>query len=335
MIIILHGYIWLNILYLPITDNMCNKYENADRYGNENILGKVFDIKKETLRFSVDAIVSWALLAKPFTSWLYTSRKDRIELQNKITDYIVWWNLNSKRDPKLEEEIRKLSKYDQKLKYLVDNSDKPLNVNLRVISCKEREKSKQTNQPKNEDSESLLGKWWDWLKDKVKWLISHLVNLTDVPEKIWWVIWDVLTRAEKLIWQTYVRGTMDCSMFLSKIFCAWQWIKEQRLGTTQYFSKYPKVASKDIRCWDVIYQASPAHVELIVSKPYVENGATYVTTIWSSTDKYNVDPMFDADWNPIKEKTWVWYRKRKIAPNPRHPYTYHRPPYEEWEKKRA
>jgi hypothetical protein len=44
----------------------------------------------------------------------------------------------------------------------------------------------------------------------------------------------------------------------------------------------------------VIYQAKPAHVELIVSKPYVENGITYVMTVGSSTDDYSIDPMFDA-----------------------------------------
>ena len=171
--------------------------------------------------------------------------------------------------------------------------------------------------------------------DKVDWIWSSIVSLIDVPEKIGWVIWDVLARAEEYIWKVYVHGSMDCSMFLSKIFCAWQWVKEHRLWTSWDFAKYEKVSRDKIRCWDVIYQAKPAHVELIVSKPYVEGGVTYVNTIWSSTDKNNVDPMFDADGNPIKNRTWVWYRKRQIAPNPRHHYTYHRPPYEEWANKRA
>lgn len=272
-------------------------------------------------------------------------------MQKKMVDYIVWRNLNSKKDPPLEERIVKISKYSRKLKYLLDNSNVDLEKNLNnIIQIEEENKKKsaqQANHSKNEDSESLLEKWWDWLKDKVKWLISHLVNLTDVPEKIWWVIWDMLTRAEKLIWQTYATGTMDCSMFLSKIFCAWQWIREKRLWTSRDFAKYEKVSNDRIRCWDVMYQAptsaiknwkkilKPGHVELIVSKPYVENGITYVNTIWSSTDTSRVDPMFDANGKAITNKTWVWYRKRKIAPNPRHPYTYHRPPYEEWEKKRA
>jgi hypothetical protein len=62
-----------------------------------------------------------------------------------------------------------------------------------------------------------------------------------------------------------------------------------------FAERYKKVNRSEVRCRDIIYQAKPAHVELIVSKPYVENGITYVMTIGSSTDKDNVDPMYDAN----------------------------------------
>ncbi len=44
--------------------------------------------------------------------------------------------------------------------------------------------------------------------------------------------------------------------------------------------------------------------------------------------------MFDASGKTIIGKNGVGYRKRQIAPNPRHPYTFHRPPYEQWAENR-
>ena len=228
-----------------------------------------------------------------------------------------------------------------------------LKINERENKFREENKKRLEELAKHADKHQesqekwVFEKWWDWLMDKVSWIRSSIVNLMDVPEKIGWVIWDVLARAEKYIWRAYVSGSMDCSMFLSKIFCAWQWVNEHRLWTSWDFAKYEKVGRDMIRCWDVIYQApsvvrknwrkisKPGHVELIVTKPYVENGITYVNTIWSSSDKNNVDPMFDAEGKPIIGKNWVWYRKRQIAPHPRHNYTYHRPPYEQWANMRA
>ncbi len=329
------------VIFILFIDNLqmtFDKYENESTIiETDNIPEKIFVLKKDILKFGVNSVVLDAIFKAPHWDWVSFLRKDRKEMQDKITDYIIWWNLGTQKNPIIENQILRFSKYSRKLKYLLDNSNVSLEENIKnIVQIDEKNKSlvKNANKLWSEGGGSLVKKWWEWLKGSVKWIISHFVNLTDVPKKLWVVFGDMLARAEELIWKSYVRGSMDCSMFLSKIFCAWQWIKEERLGRTSDFSKYPRIASNDIRCWDVMYQASPAHVELVVGKPYVENGVTYVTTIWSSTDTNKVDPMFDANWNPIKGKTWVWYRKRRISPNPRHTYTYHRPPYNQWAENR-
>ena len=310
--------------------------------------GDMAELRKQIIWPKIQKIVEEALFLNPTLDFWLTA-KYWVNKYDEIINYIIEWNLKSWKDVQLEKYIEGSSQHPMawKLKFLIDNAKNPLEVTIAEIEEKEKKNREKNNQMLKEleqksakyqasQEKSILAKWWEWLTDKVKWIGAHFVNLADVPEKIGWVIGDVLTKAEEYIWRPYRSWSLDCSWFLSKIFSTWQWKeKMDRWVAKNFADRYKKVDKNEIRCWDVIYQAKPAHVELIVSKPYVENGITYVMTVGSSTDDYSIDPMFDAKWNPIKGKTWVWYRKRQIAPNPRHPYTYHRPPYEEWAKKRT
>jgi len=318
------------------------------------------DLKKQVIWPKIMEIVEDAMFLNPLLNfWPTVNLSNK---QNQIVDYIIEWKLWSGKNPQLEKDINELSLHPMawKLKYLLDNSISPLEVSLSEIENKEkviREKNakrladlqKQSEQLNNNKEEpSLIAKWWEWLTGKIKWIWANFVNFADVPEKLWSFFWNMLSRAESYIWKPY--SWADCSMFVSKILCAWRGIWETRLWNSETFIDGYKSVSKDtIRCWDLIctppkYGKNKKgksvllkqwHVELIVSKPYMENWVTYVTTIWSSTDTYKEDPMFDANWKPIKGKGWVWYRKRQIYPNPRHSYKFRRPPYEEWSKNRA
>jgi len=307
----------------------------------------IVDLRKQIIWPKLNEIVSEAMSFTPLLNfWSLANLSNK---QKAIVDYIFDWKLKSGEDFQLEKHIEKLSNHPMawKLKFLCDNSKSPLEIVLSEIDDREKrirtenvkriEKlQKQSEQLNDAEEPSFIVKWWEWLTGKIKWIWSHFVNLADVPEKLWTVFGDMLAKAEEYIWRPYRSGSLDCSWFLSKIFSTWQWKqKMDRWVAKNFADRYKRINRDEIRCGDIIYQAKPAHVELIVSKPYVEKWITYVMTIGSSTDKDNVDPMYDANGKPIRGKTWVWYRRRQIYPHPRHPYQYHRPPYEEWSNNRA
>jgi len=330
---------------------MVEKRKPSERLGDEvdslRVRDDMTELKRQVLWPKVSKIVEDAIFLSG--SYTFYSNVDKLKRQSQIVEYIISWYLKSWRDPELEDEIEKMSHHPMvwKLKYLMDNSRFSLEAILIEIEQREarlraenarklEELHRQSEQLNNEEEPSLIAKWWEWLTGKIRWIWSHFVDLADVPEKLWTVFWDMLAKAEEYIWRPYRSGSLDCSWFLSKIFSTWQWKqKMDRWVAKNFADRYKRINRDEIRCGDIIYQAKPAHVELIVSKPYVEKWITYVMTIGSSTDKDNVDPMYDANGKAIRGKTWVWYRRRQIYPHPRHPYQYHRPPYEEWSNNRA
>lgn len=318
------------------------KFSNLNEDINQLNISKkeILELEKEVIEPKVRKIVKESMFMNPFPNfWQLPAKLDKNKAEDDIVNYIIEWNLNSWKDLELEEYIKNLS-YNplvRKLKKLVDNPN--LEAALKEIEEKDKEITDK-NKKNLEESYKLANKqenpttsFFDKFKEKVKWIWSHLVDLSKVPEKVWLLFCDILAKGEEYIWQKYVRGKMDCSMFLSILLCIWQWIEPKRLGTSRSFSQsYPEVQQEDIRCWDIMY--NEWHVEMVVWVPYEKNGRIYVSTFWSSTDKYENDPMFDKFWNPIKNKNWVWYRERKIYPEPRHSYTYFRPPYDQWIKKK-
>lgn len=344
-----NGYNYYVLIY--VYAKMVEKHRPTESFRETreslNSRSDIDDLKKQIVLPKIREIVEDAMFLNPLLS--FWSAVNLSNKQDQIVDYIIDWKLWSGKTPQLEKDIEELSHHPMawKLRYLLDNPWNPLEVTLSEIENKEKnirennaknltDLQKQSEQLNNKEEPSLIVKWWEWLTDKIKWIWANFVNFADVPEKLWSVFWDMLAKAEEYIWRPYKSGSLDCSWFLSKIFSIWQWKQNMdRWVAKDFADRYKKVNRSEVRCGDIIYQAKPAHVELIVSKPYVENGITYVMTIGSSTDKDNVDPMYDANWKPIRGKTWVWYRRRQIYPYPRHAYEFHRPPYEQWSKNRT
>jgi len=252
-------------------------------------------------------------------------------LEPKITDYILRWNIWSWKIPDIEKQINTLSMTSREIRVLLTNPQIWLEDNLKKID--EMKKSFEQYQEKGLNyslNTNQIKNNRIYFKDKVKWLVAWIVDFFWIKESLRPNMRKMISEGEKYIGKLYRSWTMDCSMMVSILLCAFQWIKPHRLWTSWDFKKYPTVKYNEIEPWDL--QCSPWHVEMVVSKPYTKNWITYVTTLWSSTDTNNVDPLHDENWNTIKWQNGVWYRTRRIKPNPRHPYTFHRPPYDKWAK---
>lgn len=214
----------------------------------------------------------------------------------------------------------------------MDNSKDSLEYNFNKIN--EAKKSFEKYQKKwieysktnNISNTSRIKRQWEFFKDKVKWFQAWLINFFGVPESQRTRMRDMMLIGEIYIGNQYKIWTMDCSMMISILLCAFQWKKAQRLWSSSDFAKFKNVWNyNNARFWDIMN--FPWHSEMVVWKAFTINGITYLPTFWSATDTNKVDPMFDKNWKPITWKNWVWYRYREVYPHPRHPYTYNRPPY--------
>ena len=253
----------------------------------------------------------------------------------KITNYILRWNIWSWKNPDIEKQISTLSMVSREIRVLSDNPQISLEDNFKKMNeMKKSFEQKNFKQYQEKGLNYSLNTYQ--IKNsrtyfnKVKWFVAWIVDFFGIKESLRPNMRKMISEGEKYIGLLYKSWTMDCSMMVSILLCAFQWIKSHRLWTSWDFKKYPQVEYNEIEPWDL--QCFPWHVEMVVSKPYTKNWITYVTTLWSSTDTNNVDPLLDKNWNTIKWQNGVWYRIRKIKPNPRHQYTYHRPPYNKWTK---
>lgn len=200
-----------------------------------------------------------------------------------------------------------------------------------------KEFSKYSENEVNQKFEKLYNeKWLKRWAQNLKWFQSKMVDFRDVSGSLWNRISNMLSIWEQYIWDWYRKwgwwGMRDCSHFVSKLLSTFS--GENMYLTSKWFYdayKWSAINRNDIRAGDIMYQKG--HVEMVVGKPFIENWHTYIMTIWSSTDKYNISPMFDANKNPIKNHDWVWYRKREIFPKNSNKYTFLRPPYESWDGK--
>lgn len=90
-------------------------------------------------------------------------------IKESIVNYIVDWKLNSNENGELEAQIKKLSEnlMNWKLKYLIDNSYKPL-INIIQDIKKEEERIRQNllnSMPT--DKKETIKKWWDKISENM------------------------------------------------------------------------------------------------------------------------------------------------------------------------
>ena len=144
----------------------------------------------------------------------------------------------------------------------------------------------------------------------------------------------VLASAQKEIGKPYVRGGaspggrgFDCSGLRNHAFWE-QGMKFSTRFTAQLFDKTDASLTQDqVRIWDFMYwEQQPGkkkhseiyHIEMVVGKPFLQNGKWMIKTIGSSTDR----GILDENGNKT-DKNGVGYRLREIN-NYRH---FGRPPF--------
>lgn len=133
----------------------------------------------------------------------------------------------------------------------------------------------------------------------------------------------VLASAQKAIGKPYVRGGarpggrgFDCSGLRNYAFWE-QGMKFSTRFTAQLFDKTDASLTQDqVRIWDFMYwEQQPGkkkhseiyHIEMVVGKPFLQNGKWMIKTIGSSTDR----GVLDENGNKT-DKNGVGYRLREI-----------------------
>lgn len=135
----------------------------------------------------------------------------------------------------------------------------------------------------------------------------------------WKFIKNVINRATTQIWKKYTRWWtspewwFDCSGLWNWAFKQ-EWIKfKSRLTAATFSDADTDVQKDDVKIWDFMFwdqkpgskkHSKIYHIEMVISKPYIKNGKTYVRTLWSSTDAK--DDLGNHVWN------WVRVREREM-----------------------
>lgn len=217
----------------------------------------------------------------------------------------------------------------QRLKAEITNRNESLNAN----NLSSSEQSTTEDAKENATSEN------DWIDS---WNVStsdgdvdhhsiQLASLENMEEQMPY-IQAVLDTAASQIGKPYVWGGatedgFDCSGLWNWTFQKQGLQFEQRFTASLFSQTDINIGKEDIRIWDFMYwdkklgskKHNPIyHIEMVVGKPFYENGKYYVKTLGSSTDT----GVLNAQWKKTSAKG-VGYRLREIT-DYRH---FGRPPY--------
>ena len=235
-------------------------------------------------------------------------------LQQQIRDYLTndWWISNIFKDIFREywlsilapEEIDNLKKIKETLYSM---KEIPTEESLSIL----KSEIMQTKNPKQSDE--IPEKKSDFSPDS-SW--NSAVEKIDENNPF---IKNVYETASSQIGKKYTRwwispeSWFDCSWLRNRAFKK-QWIQfSQRLTAEKFSDADVDIKKEQVQIWDFMFwdkkpwtkKHNPIyHIEMIISKPYIKNGKTYVKTLWSSSDKK--DDLWNYVWN------WVRIREREM-----------------------
>ena len=110
---------------------------------------------------------------------------------------------------------------------------------------------------------------------------------------------------------------IDCSGFVSLLLRAGGVFgPKEGYRSGALFKKFSnnRVERQNVRAGDLIFwgEWGGNHVEMVVWKPYQNNGRWCVKTLWSSSDTTGVSPMYNIDGSSSRKHNGVAYRERVI-----------------------
>ena len=160
------------------------------------------------------------------------------------------------------------------------------------------------------------------LSDFFRSISKKLVNTKDVPDAQIPILKSMIKKGHEVFdyiyGQRWLSKTIDCSGFVSLLLRAGGALAG-RLTSYELFNKFSnnRVERQNVRAGDLIFwgEWGGGHVEMVVWKPYQNNGRWCVKTLWSSSDTTRVSPMYNIDGSAYSKKDGkdgVAYRERVI-----------------------
>lgn len=218
--------IWkiLNVLN-NLTENRKTYKESAEKE-DISLKDDVTNIVKESI--SINSI-----------AWFSITENDR----NAIINYILEWNLCTKKDEHIEEQINSISKHplNRKLKYLMEHHWEPLKNNITNIKEQERKQRNIINQ-NNIDNRNLDKKnntqffYWvkldthkaysvEWVSSKPQWKTNSWAFKNCRLTKRLWRVWLDTTIIEHN-WVRINRSKYHEETYYSQKVLPWWWLEK-------------------------------------------------------------------------------------------------------------
>lgn len=157
-------------------------------------------------------------------------------------------------------------------------------------------------------------------KQSLKPFIQQPVNTKEVPDAQIPILKSMIKKGHEFF--NYLYGKewtwkIDCSGFVSLLLRAGGVFgPKEGYRSGALFKKFSnnRVERQNVRAGDLIFwgEWGGNHVEMVVWKPYQNNGRWCVKTLWSSSDTTGVSPMYNIDGSSSRKHNGVAYRERVI-----------------------
>ena len=169
--------------------------------------------------------------------------------------------------------------------------------------------------------------------------MAKLVDINGVPDAQIPILKSMIKKGHEVFnriyefWWKWSNNAIDCSGLVSLLLRAGgAFGPKEGYWSGELFNKFSnnRVERQNVRAGDLIFwgEWGGNHVEMVVWKPYQNNGRWCVKTLWSSIDTTRVSPMYNingSEYSKKDRKDGVAYRERVILKERR----FLRPQYEE------
>ena len=269
--------------------------------------------------------------------------------ENEITEYLLNGDYKSWKNREIDLILDLISNSDIRLYNIISKYIDPKYKQSLKPSIQQPTQAPSTNPEKSENwlvnkMVSGVNETVSTIKETASTIVSRakeflesipkrLVNTTDVPDDQIPILKSMIKKGHEVFnriykfWWKWLNNAIDCSGFVSLLLRAGgafgpdegYWSGD----LYQKFIKNPVTTIQDVRAGDLMFWGKwgGGHVEMVVWKPYQNNGRWCVKTLWSSSDT----PMYNIDGSAYSKKNGVAYRERVILNERR----FLRPQYEE------
>ena len=313
------------------TDSSLNTSKEATKEVTKETQNSLNNLDKEILI----STIKWALE----TNIRLFNKKGKA---NEITEYLLNGDYGSRKNREIDLILDQISSSDIRLYNIISKYIDPKYKQSLKPSIQQPTQAPSTNSEKSDNwlvnkMVSGANKMVSGATETFSTIVSRakeffesipkkLVNTTDVPDDQIPILKSMIKKGHEVFkriykfWWKWLNNAIDCSGFVSLLLRAGgAFGPDEGYWSGELFKKFSnnRVERQNVRAGDLIFwgEWGGGHVEMVVWKPYQNNGRWCVKTLWSSSDTTRVSPMYNIDGSAYSKKDGkdgVAYRERVI-----------------------